>query len=96
MRLAPVAQVLFTEGSHVGTGGLVIGGAGSGGNRQKLGVRDGSPGHRRNEERILARDAQPGGVDTFLGANHSTRTSGGALCTGADGPRPGARLGFPA
>jgi hypothetical protein len=32
----------------------------------------------------------------FWGANHSTRTSGGALCTGADGPRPGARLGFPA
>jgi hypothetical protein len=28
-------------------------------------------------------------VDTFWGANHSTRTSGGALCTGADGPRPG-------
>jgi hypothetical protein len=26
----------------------------------------------------------------FSGANHSTRTSGGALCTGADGPRPGA------
>jgi hypothetical protein len=26
----------------------------------------------------------------FWGANHSTRTSGGALCTGADGPRPGA------
>jgi hypothetical protein len=24
-------------------------------------------------------------------ANHSTRTSGGALCTGADGSRPGAR-----
>jgi hypothetical protein len=23
----------------------------------------------------------------FLGAKHSTRTSGGALCTGADGPR---------
>jgi hypothetical protein len=23
----------------------------------------------------------------FSGANHSTRTSGGALCTGADGPR---------
>jgi hypothetical protein len=32
----------------------------------------------------------------FSGANHSTRTSGGALCTGADGSRPGARLGFPA
>jgi hypothetical protein len=26
----------------------------------------------------------------FLGANHSVRTGGGALCTGADGPRPGA------
>jgi hypothetical protein len=26
----------------------------------------------------------------FSGANHSIRTSGGALCTGADGPRPGA------
>jgi hypothetical protein len=26
----------------------------------------------------------------FLGAKHSTRTGGGALCTGADGPRPGA------
>jgi hypothetical protein len=25
----------------------------------------------------------------FWGANHSTRTSGGALYTGADGPRPG-------
>jgi hypothetical protein len=25
----------------------------------------------------------------FSGAKHSTRTSGGALCTGADGPRPG-------
>jgi hypothetical protein len=39
----------------------------------------------------------------FWGVNHSTRTSGGALCTGADGPRqgpdgprPGARLGFSA
>jgi hypothetical protein len=32
----------------------------------------------------------------FWGANYSTRTSGGALCTGEDGPRPGARLGFPA
>jgi hypothetical protein len=26
----------------------------------------------------------------FSGAKHSTRTDGGALCTGADGPRPGA------
>jgi hypothetical protein len=26
----------------------------------------------------------------FLGTKHSTRTSGGARCTGADGPRPGA------
>jgi hypothetical protein len=26
----------------------------------------------------------------FWGVNHSTRTSGGALCAGADGPRPGA------
>jgi len=25
----------------------------------------------------------------FSGAKHSTRTGGGALCTGADGPRPG-------
>jgi hypothetical protein len=25
----------------------------------------------------------------FGGANHSTRTGGGALCRGADGPRPG-------
>jgi hypothetical protein len=33
-------------------------------------------------------------VDAFWGANHSTRTSGGALYTGADGPRPGMRLGF--
>jgi hypothetical protein len=29
-------------------------------------------------------------VVPFLGTNHSTRTSGGALCTGADGPWPGA------
>jgi hypothetical protein len=28
----------------------------------------------------------------FSGANHSTRTGSGALCTGADGPRPGAGL----
>jgi hypothetical protein len=26
----------------------------------------------------------------FSGAKHSTRTGGSALCTGADGPRPGA------
>jgi hypothetical protein len=26
----------------------------------------------------------------FSGAKHSTRTGGGALYTGADGPRPGA------
>jgi hypothetical protein len=26
-----------------------------------------------------------------LGANHCVRTGGGALCTGADGSRPGAR-----
>jgi hypothetical protein len=26
----------------------------------------------------------------FWGANHSARTSGGALCAGANGPRPGA------
>jgi hypothetical protein len=26
----------------------------------------------------------------FSGAKHSTRTGSGALCTGADGPRPGA------
>jgi hypothetical protein len=26
----------------------------------------------------------------FSGANHYTRTGDGALCTGADGPRPGA------
>jgi hypothetical protein len=32
----------------------------------------------------------------FSGAKHYTRTSGGALCAGADGPRPGAMLGFPA
>jgi hypothetical protein len=30
----------------------------------------------------------------FLGVKHSTRTGGGALCTGADGPRPGAGLRF--
>jgi hypothetical protein len=30
----------------------------------------------------------------FWGANYSIRTSGGTLCIGADGPRPGARLGF--
>jgi hypothetical protein len=34
-------------------------------------------------------------VDTFLGAKHSTRTGGGALCTGADGPRPGAGAKVP-
>jgi hypothetical protein len=33
-------------------------------------------------------------VDAFWSANHSTRTSGGALCTGANGPRLSARLGF--
>jgi hypothetical protein len=42
MRSAPVVQVLFIEGSHVGAGG-VIEGAGSCGGRRKLGVRDGSP-----------------------------------------------------
>jgi hypothetical protein len=29
-------------------------------------------------------------VGAFLGANHYLRTGGGALYTGADGPRPGA------
>jgi hypothetical protein len=29
-------------------------------------------------------------VGAFLGANHCVRTSGGAVCTVADGPRPGA------
>jgi hypothetical protein len=29
-------------------------------------------------------------VGAFLGANHCVRTDSGALCTGADGPRPGA------
>jgi hypothetical protein len=29
-------------------------------------------------------------VGAFLGANHYVRTGGGALCTDADGPRPGA------
>jgi hypothetical protein len=28
----------------------------------------------------------------FGGANHRARTGGGARCTGADGPRPGAGL----
>jgi len=31
----------------------------------------------------------------FSGAKHSTRTGGGALCTGADGPRPGAGAKVP-
>jgi hypothetical protein len=29
-------------------------------------------------------------VDTFFGRQTLTRTGGGALCTGTDGPRPGA------
>jgi hypothetical protein len=35
-------------------------------------------------------------VGTFLGANQCVKTGGGALCTGADGPRPGVGLEFPA
>ena len=30
----------------------------------------------------------------FWSAKHSIRTGGGAHCAGADGPRPGVRLGF--
>jgi hypothetical protein len=33
-------------------------------------------------------------VDVFSGAKYSIRTGGGAHCAGADGPRPGVRLGF--
>jgi hypothetical protein len=35
-------------------------------------------------------------VDTFLGRQPLNMNRGGALYTGADGPRPGAGLGFPA
>jgi hypothetical protein len=41
--------------------------------------------HRANN---LAQDKSM--LTRFSGANHSIRTSGGALCIGADGPRPGA------
>jgi hypothetical protein len=35
-------------------------------------------------------------VDTFFERQSLNTNRGGALCTGADGPQPGARLGFPA
>jgi hypothetical protein len=66
-------------------------------------VLEGSSVNKFSDYYFAGQSILPATYWCFLGANHCVRTDGGALCPGADGPRPGAEqsaiwagLGFPA
>jgi hypothetical protein len=60
----------------------------------KLSPKPAIEGRFDESECVFPAESPKSMLTPFWSAKHSIRTGGGAHCAGADGPRPGVRLGF--